>query len=279
METLQCRICGSEMANPEKTAIRCAGCDAAFHRDCWLFNGQCGIYGCGSRTYVNYRERKEGEVVAIDETTRAPITFKPYIEAIMRTLPRWGRMVIPATSLGLAGSLAVCGLYFTLTPMPFSWILTTIFLGTGLGYSLMAVPMGGVIRRHSTRVAQVFAGIATGLYYLSRSFDGNMRAVLVASSVMLSMMLANAIAERLTAPYRLLPSPGPVTMAVLRAILTGVLLFGFLVFLTTLLGPHPVSTFIAEIACVSVLGFFVAAPPLELSKSAMIKHMQSVDDE
>jgi hypothetical protein len=254
-------------------------CTAAFHRDCWVFNGRCGIYGCGCTTYVGFRENTSTELVKIDDTTSVPVSFAPYIEALTRKIPKWGKRLVPATAVGVSGSVVVSALYFTLIGMPFDMTMQLIFLGMGFFYSLISVPMGALIKRHPERVSIVFGIISSVFYIASRSAFYTQRAVLVATAVTAAMMFCNGLAERITAPYKFTRKPGPVAMGVIRSILTAVFLFLFLSLLTFIKGPWPVSSYLAEIAIVSLLGLFVAAPPLEISKSAMLKRLEAGGDE
>ena len=47
-----CQLCGAEI---EGDIVWCAECSTPHHRDCWQYNGQCTIYGCPSKRFV---ERK-----------------------------------------------------------------------------------------------------------------------------------------------------------------------------------------------------------------------------
>ena len=254
-------------------------CHAAFHKDCWRFNGRCGIYGCGCETYVGFRESTSTELVEIDDSTRIPFDITPYVESLARRLPTWGRRLVPATGMGVTGSLIVSALYFTLINMPFELTMQLIFLGMGFFYSIISVPLGSLIRRNPEKVAVTFGIISTVFYNLSRRAFYTERAILVATAVTAAMMLCNGIAERLTAPYRLRRSPGPLVLGVVRSVMTAVFLFIFLSLLTMISGPWPLSQYIFEIGIVSLLGLFVAAPPLEVSKSALLKRLEAGEDD
>lgn len=269
---MQCRICGSDLE--PRVAVSCARCRAAFHRDCWSFNGRCGIYGCGGRTFVGFDAAVSGQV-EIHEGTRAPLAVRPYAEGAVRALVRWGKLVVPAGGAAGVGSFLLFLVYRAVTGIPFDPRFLGVFLLCGVGNAVLAVPLGGTIRRHATVVAWVTAVASTGLYALSRVLDmtamADARALAVGLSVILGMLFGNALAERLTAPWRFEGGIRPWLAGVVRPPLTGSFLFLLLVLLTAVFGPGPLEHFIPEVAVVSLLGLFVAAPPLELSKSAAVR--------
>ncbi len=41
-----CIVCG-EGLGADADRVRCVACDTPHHGDCWRFNGQCAVYGCG----------------------------------------------------------------------------------------------------------------------------------------------------------------------------------------------------------------------------------------
>lgn len=48
-----CPVCGEKISPlPD---MKCAGCGALHHSDCWAYIGRCGIYGCESRTVQDRR--------------------------------------------------------------------------------------------------------------------------------------------------------------------------------------------------------------------------------
>ncbi|MEK6235842.1 MAG: hypothetical protein N2C14_14125, partial [Planctomycetales bacterium] len=44
-----CGVCGDPVEESEE--VRCRGCDAPHHRECWEYNGLCSIYACGERDF------------------------------------------------------------------------------------------------------------------------------------------------------------------------------------------------------------------------------------
>lgn len=43
-----CSICKSKTKDEE--AVHCGRCKAAAHKDCFEFNGKCGVFACGNKT-------------------------------------------------------------------------------------------------------------------------------------------------------------------------------------------------------------------------------------
>ena len=46
-EQTRCPVCGSPLSRGR--LVRCAKCGAIHHAECWLFNGLCATFACGSR--------------------------------------------------------------------------------------------------------------------------------------------------------------------------------------------------------------------------------------
>lgn len=49
---VDCQICGETI---DSGLVYCQRCQTPHHRDCWVYNGTCSIYGCGETNYVEPR--------------------------------------------------------------------------------------------------------------------------------------------------------------------------------------------------------------------------------
>lgn len=101
-----CRICGCDVTG--EGGVACGSCAAPFHRDCWEWNGGCGIYGCGGREEKAWEGAPpEGGALEIREETKPPFRLAPLVEGLVRRLPGWGRAVVPSLVVGLAVGLLI----------------------------------------------------------------------------------------------------------------------------------------------------------------------------
>lgn len=258
-----------------KGAVSCARCHAAFHRDCWLFNGQCAIYGCGCKTYVGYRA-SETALVEIDEKTQTPANYNPRLEALVKRLPRWGKLLIPSVLPGLAAAALVVFLYPALTAIRPDMFLMGHLALCGILPGFLAPPLGRSMRRTPMKVFQWSMIATVAFYVLGRpmgSAFGMFRTSFISMAVVTGTLAANSLVERLTAEYRFAKAPWPLLMLFLRPVLTGVGLIALLIALTVIFGPHPLLRFLPEILVVGLFGLFVASPPMELSKSAAYRRL------
>ncbi len=50
----QCPICKAQVnKNNSIEVIRCLKCQTPAHKDCFAFNGKCGVFACGCVSYTN----------------------------------------------------------------------------------------------------------------------------------------------------------------------------------------------------------------------------------
>lgn len=270
---MECRICGSHLE--VKGAVSCARCNAAFHRDCWLFNGKCAIYACGCKTYVGYRPA-ETALVEIDEATRVPQKGSPRLEALVKRLPVWGRLLIPSVLPGLVAAALVVFLYPALTAIRPDMFLMGHLALCGILPGFLAPPLGRTMRRSPMAVFRWATAATVAFYVLGRPLGaafGVFRTTLITLAVVAGTVAANALVERATAEYRFAKPPWPLLMLFLRPVFTGVGLIAMLIALTAIFGPHPLVQFLPEVLVVGLFGLFVASPPMELSKSATYRRL------
>ncbi len=50
-ESPTCQVCGD--TREEIPFVACQSCGTPHHKDCWAFNGQCSVFGCGADSYKN----------------------------------------------------------------------------------------------------------------------------------------------------------------------------------------------------------------------------------
>ena len=273
--TLTCRICGCEVS--VEKAIACEKCSAAFHQDCWEFNGQCGIYGCGATEYGQLTINEQTELLAIDEQTVPPWRIEPYIEIFIRRLPTWGRAYIPPVSLGFVGAATVYGLGVIAFGQPPGLRVASILMVCGGLMSFLAAILAPIIKKAPLLVAAFFGSLGTFLFYL---LNETRRVRSIADIVGISFIVAAAIfatslVEKVLGPLKDFQERGSTTKGVIRGLLTMFLLFLYFLFNQFSLSPFPKFRLNDWPLIFSVFGLFVACPPMELSKSALMHRLKA----
>jgi len=56
--TPMCAICRCAL-RPEEPKVRCGSCKAVYHKECWVENGGCAVYGCKQVPPTEHRESVE----------------------------------------------------------------------------------------------------------------------------------------------------------------------------------------------------------------------------
>ena len=273
--TLTCRICGCNVE--EGKAIGCCKCGAAFHKDCWEFNGQCGIYGCGATEFGKLALIEQTEVLAIDEATTPPWRIEPYLESFIRKLPTWGRAFIPPISLGLVGAATVYGLGVFVFGQPAGTRVATILMICGGLMSFLAALLGPLIQKAPLTIAAFFATLGTFFFYIlnvARMFR-SISDILGVGFIVAAAIFASSLVERLIGPLKALQERDSTTRGVVRGLATMVFLFFYFVINQLFLSPYPHFRLNDWPLIFSVFGLFVACPPLELSKSALMHRLKA----
>ena len=273
--TLTCRICGCEVS--AEKAIACQKCSAAFHQDCWEFNGQCGIYGCGATEYGQLTISEQTELLAIDEQTSPPWRIEPYLESFIRRLPTWGRAYIPPISLGFVGAATVYGLGVFVFGQPAQTRVAFILMICGGLMSFLATLLAPIIKKAPLLVAAFFGSLGSFLFFL---LNETRRVRSVADIVGISFIVAAAIfatslVEKILGPLTDFQERGTTSKGVVRGLLTMFLLFLYFLFNQYMLTAFPKFRLNDWPLIFSVFGLFVACPPMELSKSALMHRLKA----
>jgi hypothetical protein len=58
LEHVVCQVCGEEIHND---LVFCRACKTPHHRECWLYNGRCSVFGCGELNF--HVPRRAGKIV------------------------------------------------------------------------------------------------------------------------------------------------------------------------------------------------------------------------
>jgi len=276
-EAVTCPVCACDLTADR--AVVCTTCGTACHDDCWQFNGRCGIYACGG---TNHRPATADDltgpgdaVITVDEDTHPPLRLAPHIEALVRSLPRWGRAYVPPVGLGMVGAATVFALGTLVFGMPPTGRVPFIVLGCGMASSALAVAVADRLRRHPLAVAASFAvlGFVTCGYGL-QSFLG-WRDVWFATYIVAGVLAASATAEAILGPLRALQSRGGRLGGVARGLLTMMLTFLGYAAVYWYQSGHLHSSDLQGCLVFSILGLFVACPPLELSTSALMYRLKA----
>lgn len=269
-KVLQCRICGCDVEAEQ--AVGCARCAAPFHRDCWDFNGRCGIYGCGGLRHTAYRALSSDAVLAIDDSTRPPFRIAPLAEAFLRKLPGRSRALALPVAWGLLGpmlALAVARLVFGL---PLHDEIVAVIFACGLGSSLVAAALGPAVRRRPGLMAALFFLLATAAaQFVAGSPVNYVQGTLY---ITLGTIAASALTELLVGPLRGHPRLGTLAAAAIRGILTTALVFLYFCITTVLILHLSIRGSFEGMFVFSLLGLFVAGAPLEMSKSALVHRLK-----
>lgn len=70
-----CPFCQSNIINGE-SIVNCPKCNIPHHKECWVENGGCSIFGCGYQKGIEYRERSTGR----RQSSSPILSFSPFRE-------------------------------------------------------------------------------------------------------------------------------------------------------------------------------------------------------
>lgn len=57
-QLVNCPVCDSKLGR-KMEIVHCADCNVPHHKQCWVYNGECAIFGCESRRRRNAAGRKK----------------------------------------------------------------------------------------------------------------------------------------------------------------------------------------------------------------------------
>ena len=281
-----CRICGCPLEAHK--AVCCSKCSVPFHKECWLYNDGCGIYGCGSKKWEAFKPAIDGELLAITEDSRPPFSPWPIVERIARSLPRWGRVHGTAALLGCAGPLmsfmgiVLCmalfkGLDFAFEMVafffgsiifdPYFWILVSVGPLSGVASSLISP----YERRWGALIGAI--GFGLGIFLLTKGQSVLIEAFGLTnggSIAGVTFLFCSLVASSATAGWLVAQEKTKT-----RVVATVGLLGSYFILLRLLAGGvyHPIE--FLTIFAYSLLGFAVAAPQLVFSKSALFHRLKA----
>jgi len=210
--------------------------------------------------------------MTIDETTRPPWRWDVHVEAAVRRLPGWGRVAIPALGVGIAGAAVVMAVASALLGLSLSDDGLVVIPATCLVSAVTALVAGRGVRRYPFASAFVFGGLLVLCVqaYAERWFGAKIPAsvgLLVCATLTASSLVEGA-ARRLA-----VAAESTVRATVLRSVLTSVCLL-VLAYLLRFAFPS-LHLRAEEVPVIALFGLFVTAPPLEVSKAALLHRLKA----